>query len=102
VNKVATKVELLFEISASTLNEQEKQLVKTRLTKRIQRDGALQIICQQDRSQLKNKELAQQKLLSLINQALKIPKIRRKTKPSKKSNEKRLADKRHQALLKIG
>lgn len=102
VNKVATKVELLFDLDGSNLSIAEKQLLRTKLQQRLQSEGLIQVICQQDRSQLKNKELAQQKLVALIYRALQIPKKRKKTKQSKASIEKRLADKRHKALLKIG
>jgi len=102
VNKVATKVELLFDLEGSGLSIAEKQRIRTKLQQRIQSEGLIQVVCQQDRSQLKNKEYAQQKLLVLINHALQIPKNRKETKRSKASVERRLADKKHKALLKIG
>lgn len=102
VNKVSTKVELLFDVNACTLfNDEEKQTIRIKLNRRLQSEGKLQIICQQDRSQLKNKEIAKSKLIKLIHQALIIAKGRKATKRSKASVEERLSNKRRRSLLKI-
>lgn len=102
VNKVASKVELLFNIKESELfSEAEKALINERLSSRIQSDGLLQVISQESRSQLENKDIALQKLIFLLTNALKMDKKRRETKPSKKAIEKRLDSKRKQALKKI-
>lgn len=102
VNKVSSKVELLFDLNAChLLTEEQKQRIKTKLTQRIQSEGKIQVICQQDRSQLKNKEIAKKKLITLINHALKIPQQRKASKRSRASIEKRLDNKRQKSLLKI-
>jgi ribosome-associated protein len=102
VNKVASKVELLFNFNECVLfNEDEKALIRTKLSNRIQADGLLQIISQESRSQLENKEIAIEKLVSLLAKALQVNKSRKKTKPSKRAVQKRLDSKRRQALKKI-
>lgn len=102
VNKVASKVELLFDFNRSELfSETERNLISDRLSSRIQSDGLLQVISQESRSQLENKEIALQKLVFLLTNALNVDKKRKKTKPSKKSIQKRLDSKRKQALKKI-
>ncbi|MFC6098580.1 alternative ribosome rescue aminoacyl-tRNA hydrolase ArfB [Olivibacter domesticus] len=102
VNKVSTKVELLFDLNACSLFTDEQKLrIKVKLNQRIQSEGKLQVICQQDRSQLKNKEIAKKKLITLINHALKLPQQRKESKRSKASVEKRLDSKRQKSLLKI-
>nr|WP_257666437.1 alternative ribosome rescue aminoacyl-tRNA hydrolase ArfB [Parapedobacter tibetensis] len=102
VNKVETKVTLLFDIDATTVfSEVEKDRIKQRLRNRLQADGLLQIHSQQTRSQLKNKEIALQKLVELLSYALKTEKPRKTTKPSKAAVQKRLDAKRQQALRKI-
>jgi ribosome-associated protein len=102
VNKVASKVELLFDFKECELfNETEKSLINNRLSSRIQSDGLLQVISQESRSQLENKDIALQKLIALITNALKVDKKRKKTKPSKRAIQNRLDSKRKQALKKI-
>ncbi|MFB2120584.1 alternative ribosome rescue aminoacyl-tRNA hydrolase ArfB [Parapedobacter sp. 2B3] len=102
VNKVETKVTLLFDIAAATVfSEEEKVRIWKHVSNRMQADGFLQISSQKTRSQLRNKELALLKLAELLSKALKIEKPRRATKPSKAAVQKRLDAKRQQALRKI-
>ena len=102
VNKVETKVTLLFDIDGATIfSEEEKERIKKRLQNRLQADGLLQLTSQQTRSQLQNKEIAMQKLVELLSNALKTDKPRKATKPSKAAVQKRLDAKRQQALRKI-
>ena len=102
VNKVETKVTVLFDISAATfLSAEDKNRVKKRLFNRLQADGLLQVTSQATRSQLRNRELALQKLVELLSNALATEKPRKATKPSKAAVQKRLDAKRQQALRKI-
>ena len=102
VNKVASKVVLVFDIAASgSLNPEEKERAINKLESRITKDGILQLQCEDSRSQHKNKELVIKRFLSLLEEALFVPKKRKKTKPTKASAEKRLQSKRKAALKKI-
>ncbi len=102
VNKVETKVTLLFDMAGTTLFSEEEQVrIRKRLSNRMQADGLLQISSQATRSQLRNKELALRKLVELLADALKSEKPRKATKPSKAAVQKRLDAKRQQALRKI-
>jgi len=102
VNKVETKVTLLFDIAAATLfSEAEKARLRKQLSNRLQSEGLLQISSQETRSQLRNKEVALQKLAELLSDALKTEKPRKATKPSKAAVQKRLDAKRQQSLRKI-
>lgn len=102
VNKVASKVELQFDFERCGLwNEGEKERIRQKLRSRLSSAGKLQIVSQEDRSQFKNKALAQKKLLHILSSASKVPKLRKATKRSKASIEKRLGDKRYKAFLKI-
>ena len=95
VNKVSTKVELIFDVEGSEiLSEHQKQVIFVKLDNRISNDGVLHLQCDETRSQFKNKEVVFRRFMLLINNALKPDKPRKKTKPSKGSKEKRLADKR--------
>ena len=102
VNKVSTKVELLFDLSkASIFSEDDKELISKKLQSKFSSNQMLQIFSQESRSQLKNKDEALRKLTFLLEQALTVRKPRKKTRPSKKSNENRLNTKRKNALKKI-
>lgn len=102
VNKVETKVTLLFDIAAAAVfSEEEKVRIRKRLANRLLADGLVQVSSQETRSQLRNKDLALQKLVELLSNALRIEKPRKATKPSKAAVQKRLDAKRQQALRKI-
>ncbi|RLD42523.1 MAG: aminoacyl-tRNA hydrolase [Bacteroidetes bacterium] len=95
VNKVSTRVELLFDVEGSSvLSEEEKVIIKDKLTARISKDGILTVACEETRSQSRNKEIAFEKFTGLIEDALKPLKKRVPTKRSKGSIEKRLKDKK--------
>jgi ribosome-associated protein len=95
VNKVSTKVELLFPIETSQLfTDDEKTLLQSKLQNRLNKDGLLQIICDEERSQYLNKEIALERLVTVLTQALIIPKIRKKVKVSKAKKAARLDNKK--------
>ncbi len=102
VNKVSTKVELNFDLKSTSLfTEEEKGRLFLKLANRINSDGILQIITEEERSQIKNKERSIQKLLILLKNALFIPKIRKASKPKRSAIEKRLKSKQITSLKKI-
>src|SRR6202000_2994942 len=95
VNKVSSKVELLFSIDNSLLfNEEEKQLLNSKLQSRFNKDGLVQVVCDEERSQYLNKEKAVERLIVLLTRALQKPKVRKATKVSKASKAARLENKR--------
>ena len=80
VNKVETKVELLWQPSMSMLLEaSEKDRVLEQLAQKLDSEGLLHITAQESRSQVQNKALALRKLHTLVKEALFIPKPRKKT-----------------------
>ena len=102
VNKVSSKVELNFNIEKSNLfSSEQKQLLIEKLSKRINSEGILQVITEEERSQYLNKERSLEKLIVLITRALHQPKLRKATKPKKSSIERRLKDKMQNAMKKI-
>jgi len=102
VNKVETKVELLWEFMQSALfTELEKEKIANRLANRINKENIFQVVAEEERTQLRNKEIAIKRTLHLISEGLKEVKPRKPSKPSKASVRKRLDDKRKQALKKI-
>tara|TARA_R100000935_G_scaffold57012_1_gene89882 strand:- start:204 stop:608 length:405 start_codon:yes stop_codon:yes gene_type:complete len=95
VNKTSSKIVLTFNLSESSgLTEAEKELLNTKLANRISNAGELILESSETRSQHKNKELAFTRFKLLITSALKKPKLRRKTKPTKASKFKRLRAKK--------
>ncbi len=102
VNKVSSKVELIWDYKKSIVfDEYEKLLIGKALINRIKKEGILQIISEEDRSQLRNKEIAVKRIIHLIINSLKEPKKRKATKPGKVAVAKRLEEKRFKALKKI-
>jgi len=95
VNKVSTKVELRFKVRNSLLlTMDEKDIILTKLSNKINKEEELILVSQSERSQLANKEKVIEKFYLLINKALTPLKKRKATKPSKQSKEKRLEGKR--------
>jgi ribosome-associated protein len=101
VNKVSSKVELIFNPGESNLfSADEKSLLMERLANRLDQQGNLHIISQEDRSQLTNKENAIDKLLILLRASLHVAKARKATKIPKSVVRKRLANKQSTAFKK--
>jgi ribosome-associated protein len=101
VNKVSSKVELLFSVSNSALfSDEEKALLNDKLQNRFNKDGLVQIICDEERSQYLNREKALERLSVLLTNALHVPKTRKATKVSKAAKAARLDKKRLNAVKK--
>lgn len=101
VNKVSSKVELLFDLQNSTeFTEEEKELLLQKLKSKLTKENVLLLSCDESRSQHKNKELVIKRFLTLIINSLKVPKKRKATKPSKSSIQKRLDKKKKHAYKK--
>ena len=95
VNKVETKVELRFNINSSELlDDFEKAIIKEKLKNQINLEGELIVVCQESRSQLKNKEIVVKRFKELLTRALFVQKKRKPTKPSLEKIEKRLMTKK--------
>jgi len=94
VNKVSSKVELVFDLeNALFFNDEEKSLLKSRLGNRLDSEGFLHIISQEDRSQLLNKEKTVVKLIEILKKSLQVQKKRKPTKIPKAVILKRLKNK---------
>lgn len=94
VNKVSSKVELIFNIGQSTFfSEEEKELITSRILSRLDSEGNLHIVSQEDRSQLLNKQRTIKKLEQLLINSLLIEEKRKPNKIPKSVKEKRLQNK---------
>jgi ribosome-associated protein len=101
VNKVASKVELSFNLlESSALSEEQKQRLLISLENRLTKDNVLQLQCDESRSQHKNKTIVIKRFLELIRDGLEVPKERVPTKIPRAVIKKRLKTKRIQSDTK--
>ena len=101
VNKVESRVELRWPLLASqVLTEAQKQLILEKLAGQLTADGYLLVVAQDDRSQLRNKEIALARFHALLQKSLRRPKPRRATQPSAGAVRKRLEGKKLQGEKK--
>ncbi len=100
VNKVATAVELRFDLFASTLPEDVKERLAALAGKRMSADGVLLIDSRAHRTQAQNRAAARERLLELLTRAAVRPKPRRKTRPSRTARERRLETKAARSRVK--
>lgn len=101
VNKTSTQVELWFDVlHSSALTEPQRQRLLHKLKNLIDSTGVLQLSEQSERSQFRNKQQVTEKFKSLLIAALRVPKPRRPTRPTKAAKEKRIASKKKQGQMK--
>jgi ribosome-associated protein len=100
VNKVATAVELRFNVAASSLPGDVKQRLIDLAGSKITSDGVLTIDSREYRTQSENRVAARARLEALIQQAMIRPRVRRKTKPTSGSRERRLSGKKLRSNVK--
>lgn len=101
VNKVATAVQLRFDVERSpSLPEPVRRRLKRLAGRRLTKEGVLVITAQRFRTQERNREDARERLVSLIRAAAETPKVRRPTRPTLASKRRRLEAKRHRSTLK--
>lgn len=91
VNKLNTRIELRFNIPSSKIfTDDEKEILLKKLKSKVTHEGDFLITVQDERSQIKNKQIALTRFYDVLREALKPPKKRKKTYPSEKSVENRL------------
>ena len=103
VNKVSTAVELRFDVAGTRRLSSD---VKSRLCKlaghRMTADGVLVIQAQRFRSQSRNRDDAIERLVQLVHEAARAPKVRKPTRPSLAAKRKRVDEKKKRATIKSG
>jgi ribosome-associated protein len=100
INKVATSVELRFDVGAAPLAEDVKARLGRLAGRRLSADGVLLIEAHEFRTQAQNRKAARERLEDLIRQASIRPRPRRRTKPSAAARRVRLEGKRRRSTLK--
>ena len=103
VNKVSSKAELNFDFqSADLFAEEQKRRIADKLVNRMTANGMIQVISDEARSQIQNKERALEKLYVILRAALVVQKPRKATKPRRPAVERRPQTKEKQAFKKLG
>jgi ribosome-associated protein len=102
VNTSSTRAELVFDVAGSpTLTDEERELAMRRLRRRLDGEGRVRIVAQDERSQLRNRELAIRRFAELMRQALAPPAPPRKaTRPPRAAREHRIEEKRRAGEVK--
>jgi ribosome-associated protein len=101
VNKTSSRVEIFWNIPASrALSDEERSRLLDKLSSKLTTEGSVRVVASDMRSQSRNRDLAEERLVELVRRALIIPRKRRPTKPTRASKEARLEEKKRQARKK--
>jgi len=101
VNKLATRVELRFDLVASrVLSAEDKRRVQAGLGRRVSASGIVRVVSQRHRTRLQNEAAARARLSELLRAALHRPRARRATRPPRAAEQRRLEAKRRRSVLK--
>ena len=101
VNKVETRVELLFDLAnTASLTEEQRARATAALRSRLDEDGVLHIVAEVHRSQYRNREEAVDRFVTLLQHALRPRKVRHSTKIPRGVREARLQQKKQRAETK--
>ena len=100
VNKVATAVELRFDVAASALPQRLKDRLAVLAGHRLTDEGVLMIDSREYRTQAQNRDAARARLVELLQHAAREPKKRRPTRPKAGAKEKRLKTKKRRGEIK--
>jgi len=101
VNRVETRVTLLFDLEASeSLNAEQRERIRERLATRINKAGVLRVSSQKHRSQAANREAAAERFAALLADALEEEPPRKPTRPSRAAKRRRLRKKRRRGEIK--
>ncbi len=102
VNKVATAVELRYDVGRSSLPEDVKARLGSLAGKRLGADGVLLIDSRAFRTQAQNRAAARERLVELVRRAAVRPKARKKTRPTRTARERRIEEKVQRSRIKAG
>jgi ribosome-associated protein len=101
VNKLNTRVSVLFDVAGSpSLSQEQKQRIGRTLAHRIDKEGVLRVVSQKYRSQEANRRAVVERLQQLLQDALRPVPVRRKTKVPAGARERRLREKKLRSHLK--
>ncbi len=95
VNKTSSRIELTWNIFASpSVTDEQRAIIVSKLRSRLAKDGGLRVVASATRSQYRNREIAEQRLVKLVADALQPRKKRKATRPTRASKQARLDEKK--------
>lgn len=98
VNKTSSRVEIAWSVATSpSLSGEQRQLLTERLASRMSAEGSIRVVASDTRSQLRNREHAESRLIEVVRRGLTVPKRRKPTKRPRSANEARLTVKKKQS-----
>ena len=101
VNTSSTRVEVWWDVAGSSaLTEEQRARLLARLATRLDSAGRLRLVSSGSRSQLRNREEVTERLRELVAAALRVPKARKRTRPSRAAKAARLEAKRRRSAVK--
>ncbi|MCR4339361.1 MAG: aminoacyl-tRNA hydrolase [Gemmatimonadaceae bacterium] len=101
VNKTSSRVEVVWNVASSrALSPEDRSWLLRKLASRLSADGSLRVVVSDTRSQLRNRDIAMERMAELVRAALVRPKKRKATKPSRAALRARVEAKKRRALTK--
>jgi ribosome-associated protein len=101
VNTSSTRIELLWNLTTTqALDDEARVRVAAKLASRLDGQGVLRVVSSARRSQIQNREAAEERLAELVRGALAVPRRRKATKPTRASKEARLGEKKKRGETK--
>ena len=101
VNTSSTRIEVWWDVAGSSaLTEEQRARLLARLATRLDSAGRLRLVSSGSRSQLRNREEVTERLRDLVAAALRVPKARKRTRPSRAAKAARLEAKRRRSAVK--
>ncbi len=98
VNTSSTRVEVVWNVrTSSALTDAQRFRALTMLATRVDSEGNIRVVASDTRSQRQNRSLAEERLAEVVRRSLVVPKVRRRTKPTRSSVENRLTEKKRQS-----
>ncbi|MDQ6887036.1 MAG: aminoacyl-tRNA hydrolase [Gemmatimonadota bacterium] len=98
VNRSSTRIELVWDLGASqVVDDALRSRLTARLGSRVDSEGKVRVVSSEHRSQLRNRQSAEERLAEVIRRALITPKKRKPTRPSRAAKQARLSDKRRRS-----
>ncbi len=97
VNKTSSRVEIFWNIPASrALSDEQRARLLDKLSTRLSTEGSIRVVASDMRSQSRNRDLAEERLVELVRRSLMVPRKRKPTRPTRAAKEARLhSKKRH-------
>jgi ribosome-associated protein len=101
VNKTSSRVEIFWNIAASrALNDDQRVRLLDKLSSRLTTEGSIRVVASDMRSQSRNRDLAEERLVELVRRALIVPRKRKPTRPTRAAKEARLETKKRHSNKK--